>query len=67
MYMMYVCMQDDGPLKITIYHVTWLPSRNKAFTYFTYLLTYLQDTDMFVRHNNLTGAEGSHMEHDSGC
>ena len=38
MYMMYVCMQDDGPLKITIYHVTWLPSRNKAFTY---LLTYI--------------------------
>ena len=23
---------DDGPLKITIYQVTWLPSRNKAFS-----------------------------------
>ena len=35
---MYVCMYvrvlgDDGPLKIMTYHVTWLPSGNKAFTY----------------------------------
>ena len=31
---MYVrLLGDDGPLKITTYHVTWLPSRNKAFTY----------------------------------
>ena len=25
-------LDDDSPLKITIYHVTWLPSGNKAFT-----------------------------------
>ena len=31
---MYVrVLSDDGPLKITTYHVTWLSSRNKAFTF----------------------------------
>ena len=30
---MYVrVFSDDGPLKITMYHVTWLPSINTAFT-----------------------------------
>ena len=30
---MYVrVLGEDGPLKITMYHMTWLPSRNKAFT-----------------------------------
>ena len=30
LYCMYACksvLGDDGPLKITIYHVTWLPSK----------------------------------------
>ena len=36
---MYVrVMGDDDPLKITTYHMTWLPSGNKAFTYSIYLL-----------------------------
>ena len=35
---MYVkVLGDDGPLKITNYHVAWLPSRNKAFTYLHHL------------------------------
>ena len=33
-YCMYVrVLGDNGPLKITTYNVTWLPSGNKAFTY----------------------------------
>ena len=31
---MYVrVLGDDGPLKITIYQVTWIPPGYKAFTY----------------------------------
>ena len=38
MYVYNSCMLGDyGPMKIIIYHMPWLPSRNKAFTY---LLTY---------------------------
>ena len=42
-------MQDDGPLKITIYHVTWLPSRNKAITYLLTIIADIIDCNAIMR------------------
>ena len=37
---MYVrVLGDDGPLKMTTYYATWLPSGNEPFTYLPELLT----------------------------
>ena len=37
----------DGPLKITTYHVAWLPSGNKVFTYLFTCIVHNRKTSMW--------------------